>query len=75
MNAIAKLRLAEYRCCGCGHEFQAFPGPVAQRRISSDAPWAYVHWTEGKQVADDGCPACGHVYLKWLNYERDFARR
>lgn len=64
---------AHYRCLGCGFVFSQAPGPVAQFKLPSNAPHTYAPAHECKQRADDGCPECGHVYIKWLNYERDFA--
>ncbi len=68
-------RICHYRCLGCGHQFMAFPGPVAQAIPESkpDAPWHYVPATMDAKPLHPGCRSCGHVYIKWLNYEQDFA--
>ncbi len=55
------MSLAVYQCLSCDLEWQQPLGPS-------------IGWTgDGLFIQPDappnGCPGCGHLYMKWLNYE------
>ena len=56
------VKTARYRCLGCQHEFDRPPKPC------HDFRGTYMGFTYATE-----CPMCGHLYLKWLNFE-EFAR-
>lgn len=59
---------AEYRCLDrtCGHEWTGHPGP-------KQCPICKRPWECGRGPDCIGtptqCPACGNIYVKWMNYE------
>lgn len=60
VEADIRLRLAEYRCLSCGHKWaEQVP------KIQPSPPF---------KTGADPCPKCGHLYVKWTNFEKDFAK-
>ncbi len=58
-----KAKPASYKCLRCDCNWEQMLGPS-------------TGWTkEGLAIYEDsppnGCPVCGHLYIKWINY-KDF---
>lgn len=55
-------RRDHYRCLACEHEWRGRGGPrVPEDRDGNPLP----HLVEATAL---GCPACGHRWIKWLNW-------
>ena len=61
------MALAEYQCLRCGHEWSQAIGPSVG--WNADGHFVQPH---GPPVQ---CQRCGHLYMKWLNFEQFAARR
>ncbi len=59
-------KVAKYRCLKCDHEWSQLQG--------GSKGWG----PDGRAIQPDPppvkCRSCGHLYLKWLNYDSEFAR-
>ena len=62
MGKIKPLAPAEYRCVKCDHGWKENP----IRNTSAGPTWRLPGPTQ--------CPACGHKYVVWVNYEEQFGR-
>lgn len=53
------MKVAEYECeCGCQWK-EEIP------QIQTKQPF---------QIGANDCPNCGSLYVKWINYEKDFVK-
>ena len=54
-------RIAKFRCVKCRFEW------------SQDRPSCRSYTTDEAAKMNHPCPRCGHLYVKWLNYDEVFA--